>query len=301
MAANSSAFYSENELHSIFYDQDDLKINVLFSSLDGPSKFINVLIGHFDGFGFDQIVNFENKVDEITLPSEYCKFVLLRDYIKKESDSDDFSISDTVRTHDSTVGISPDIELMMIENVRGDDFIQCKAFKCHLMGKTAFKEHKDNPNNILYMSWNTHQRFDGLNTTWEPFVPQIAIKFIEAGKIVSVPNSRDRVKVEICIECPNDEVLSIMQRRVKDGMRTVKNCIFTWVFVENAQEFERFLTYKYTETHIIWKTHNRGTELTKTEAHNLRVSARTETLSELKMNPQVSNYYKIHKLIFIDF
>ena len=85
---------------------------------------------------------------------------------------------------------------------------------------------------------------------------------------------RDRVNIDI--ECPREDVYAVMSYRAKPGSQPNRSLqtISTWVYVEDATQFEIFLTYKYKETHFCWTSHEKGAELTETEAHELRRSAR---------------------------
>jgi hypothetical protein len=91
------------------------------------------------------------------------------------------------------------------------------------MSQASFAEEKDNSNNWLWMSWPTHQRFDGLNTIGKHRIPQIAIRFVSrAGSLESFDNGLlEREKVEIAIECPDADVFGVMRHRVKPGNSTV--------------------------------------------------------------------------------
>ena len=56
--------------------------------------------------------------------------------------------------------------------------------------------------------------------------------------------------------------------------------IYTNVFAENAEDFERCLTHKYRETKFIWTKKNHGELVTEEEAHSLRRSARLQANEE---------------------
>ena len=52
--------------------------------------------------------------------------------------------------------------------------------------------------------------------------------------------------------------------------------IITSVFVVDAVDFERLLTFKYIETKFLWTEHLHGDRVTEEEAHTLRRSARLQ-------------------------
>jgi hypothetical protein len=70
------------------------------------------------------------------------------------------------------------------------------------------------------MSWAIHQRFDGLNTTEQHRIPQIAISFVKASDELELFDcGDDRYRVDIAVECPDDEILGIMRTRMKNGSK----------------------------------------------------------------------------------
>jgi hypothetical protein len=151
------------------------------------------------------------------------------------------------------------------------------------MSQSEYPEEKDNPNNMLWMSWPTHQRFDGLNTVDQHRVPQIAISYIAASHTAELfEGGFERYKVEIAVECADDDIFAVMQNRIKPGMKTLEEQkkILTFVHVVDPSDFERCLTNKYNETKIIWTKKSYGTAVTKEEAHTLRRSARIQELTK---------------------
>jgi hypothetical protein len=69
----------------------------------------------------------------------------------------------------------------------------------------------------------------------------------------------------------------------------VSKTITTWVFVEDAADFQRCLTYKYEETQFCWKKCVPGAELNDFEAHFLRRSARVAAKLSILTNENISN------------
>jgi hypothetical protein len=283
-ASTSAAFYSGGKEQSIFYEGNDLHVVILFETRAGCVSFVNNLDGFLRHFQLLEDIQFDPNFERLRLPN-YPRSVFQRDYNPDESDSEAYSIAITRITHISNLTkIDFETELQMIENPNHEDFVGLDCYKCHLMGQAAFAVEKDNPNNWLWMSWPTHQRFDGLNTIGKHRVPQIAIKFVSrVGSFETFDNGLlEREKVEIAIECPDADVFGVMRHHMKPGdYRVVEasKTILTWVFVEDAADFQRCLTYKYEETLFCWKKHTRGAELTETEAHVLRRSARVAALA----------------------
>jgi len=287
-------YYGQRE-QSIYYQRNDLVVNLLFSSRDKCAMFVNDLDDVLRYYPLMKKENIEinRAFDEVSLVEQPTS-VLMRDYDSDESNSEAYSLAITRITHVTGKNvIDLETELLMIENSAHEDFVGLECYRCHLMSQTEFPENKDNPNNTLWMSWPTHQRFDGLNTVEAHRVPQIAISCVEKSNIPELfENGVERYKVIVAVECPNDDILGVMRNRLKAGMTVLneEKKILTYVFVEDADEFERFLTFKYNETKFIWTKKAYGTVVQKEEAHELRKSARLEALNRLdEKKASVSN------------
>lgn len=92
----------------------------------------------------------------------------------------------------------------------------------------------------------------------------------------------ERERVDIAVECVDDGILEVLRHRVKSEMSVDERekKIFTSVFVEDANDFERCLTHKYNETKFMWTKRGRGELVTQEEAHDLRRSARVQANKE---------------------
>lgn len=282
-AAKFAAFYSEGKEGSIFYTGNDLQMNLLFEPRSSCAAFVSEINNSIRYFQLGEVMQFDKKFPSVRL-EEYPDNVFTTDYNENDSDSEAYSIAVTRITHVSNMTkIDFETELQMVEDPNNDDFIGLDCYKCHLMGQAAFPAEKDNSNNWLWMSWHLHQRFDGLNTIGKHCVPQIAIKFVSCtGSVETFEGGLERVKVQVEIECPDDSIFASVKARIKPGLLSDSKAktIATHVFVEDAGDFERCLTYKYEETHFFWTKHKQGMELGETEAHELRRSARIAILAE---------------------
>jgi hypothetical protein len=286
-SSKAGGYYYVQREQSIYYQGNNLVVNLLFSSRDNCAMFVNTLDDALLYFPLldQESIQINLSFDEVIL-AEQPTSILMRDFNSDESDSEAYSIAITRITHVTGKNVIDfETELSMIENSAHEDFVGLECYRCHLMSQAEFPVYKDNPNNILWMSWATHQRFDGLNTVEAHRVPQIAISCVEKSDIPTpFDNGVERYKVTVAIECPNDDILAVMRNRVKPGMTVLneEKKILTNVFVENADEFESFLTFKYNETKFIWTKKVYGTVVQKEEAHELRKSARLEALNNLE-------------------
>jgi len=278
VAAKGGGFYFHSKEQSIFYIGTDLNVKIMFETGKECAQFVNDLDSRLRYFPLLRRVDIKDTFDVVACDVN-PRSVLQRHYVSSEEDSEAFSVAITRYTHiTAKTTIDFETELTMIESTVHEDFYGLKCYKCHLMSQSDHPEEKDNPNNALWMSWPTHQRFDGLHTINEHRVPQFAISYVGRSNQMETFEFEDRERVEIAIECVDDGILGIMRHRVKAGMQVdeVEKKIITYVFVEDAEDFRRCLTHKYNETKFMWTKHARGAEVTEEEAHNLRRSARVQ-------------------------
>ncbi len=284
IAAKNGGFYSgDNKEESIRYVGNNLMVNILYPTAQGCLLFANDLDDNLRHYLLLKPENIQicGKFDEINLTS-LPEGIFAKHYNTNDYDSENYSIAITRMTHITTRStVDPETELLMIEDPLHEDFVGLECYRCHLMSQapTEFPEEKDNPNNILWMSWPTHQRYDGLHTTEKHRVPQIAIKFVDAAdQPETMDGGINRFKVTVAVECPDDNILAVMRNRIKPGLTVVEEekKILTYVFVQDPKDFERCLMYKYHETKIIWTKKKYGTPVTAEEAHTLRRSSRLE-------------------------
>jgi hypothetical protein len=278
-ASKTGGFYLGAREESIYYSGNDLMVNVLYPSRKECLVFANELDSNLRYYPLlkEENIRIDDLFDEVHL-TEQPMGIFMKHYNTNESDSEAYSIAITRMTHvTNKTLIDLETELLMIENPLHEDFIGLQCYRCHLMSQADFADMKDNANNILWMSWPLHQRFDGLNTVDVHRVPQIAISFVEKSDEPELFNEGlERYKVIVAVECPDDDILTVMRNRIKPGMTIIEEekKILTFVYVEDPNEFERCLTYKYSETKIIWSKKEYGTPVTEQEAHILRRSSR---------------------------
>lgn len=281
IASSFTAFYDGDKSTSIFYSNDDLCIRILFRTEDKCVDFLNKLDDNLAHFQLIEPMQFD-KMPEVVHVSARPENIFRRDYNPADSDSENYSIAITRVTHVSGLThLDRTTEFQMLESSNLEDFVGLEVYKCHLRSQSAFVEDKDNINNWLWMSWSFHQRFDGLNTVGKHRVPQIAIRFVRVVEgMMETEGDTEWFRVDVAIECPDADIFAVVRHRIKEGMIVdeQRKEVVTWVFVQDPVDFERCLTYKYEETHEIWKRKRRGEEVTEVEASLLRRSARIAIL-----------------------
>jgi len=279
IASKFGGLYFHTKEQSIFFSGEDLVIKILFEDLSYCVRFVNEVDSRFRYY-FLLTTILINRSIETVIGNFPITGVMQRDYVSTEDDLETFTLCSHVTYK---MNIDSQTEVMMIENPLHDDFFGLNCYKCYLMNKSDFPEEKDNPNNVLWTSWPTHQRFDGLRTTDDYRVPLFAISFVGRTMEIKVIDCVERERVEIAVECVDDVFLEIQRNRMKSGsvVDEIEKKIVTSVYVEDAEDFQRCLTYKYNETKFLWTQRDRGAELTEEEAHYLRKSARVQAQKEV--------------------
>jgi hypothetical protein len=145
----------------------------------------------------------------------------------------------------------------MIENPNHPFLYGKDLYRCHLDSQASNKKDKDNQNNLLILSWTTHQCFYGLNlVTKQHMVPSIAIQFVEfqGQETLEFTNGYPFVKdkVAISIESPDPKVLDSISMLLKAGSTFVDGNLRSFVHVDSWEEFRKFLSIKYNETKRLW-------------------------------------------------
>jgi hypothetical protein len=178
VVSKGGGFYFHTKEQSIYYVGTDLNVKILFETAKECGQFVNDLDSRLRYFPLIRDVQIQDTYDEVVCAFK-PKSVLQRHYVSSEEDSEAYSVAITRYTHiTAKTTIDFETELAMIESTHHEDFYGLKCYKCHLMSQSGYPEEKDNPNNALWMSWLTHQRFDGLHTINEHLVPQFAISYV---------------------------------------------------------------------------------------------------------------------------
>ena len=271
MCAKALGYYNVDKKQSIYYEGDDLHINILLSSADNCHALLNALLetrNQYYATATEDIV-YERTFQPIHLVAQPSA-ILASDYVTGEYNSPAFS--DLISFDDSASVCSlsnPTVHLLMLENPEWAYLVCLEVYDCHLMSQKLYPEERKNPNNILRLSWSLHQHFDGLKTTQgKHMVPTIAIGFVCAEKQEQVQVSpgytepKDRVKVSI--EARHQRVLKAVASMLKAGSESNPDSdgkLYSFVHVDSDKDFERCLTVKYEETKGLWEHHTADAEI----------------------------------------
>jgi hypothetical protein len=269
LADECNGFYcAGGEPESIYYEENTLVLNVLFKSEDDARRFRSTLERRALNFCIISSVTVSESYEEVVLPTR-AREIHATHYVHGESDSPQHSLAmsdykSQVDEDDDEVTVCDASDayhtLQMIENPNHPFLYGKDLYRCHLASQASNKQDKDNQNNLLILSWTTHQCFDGLNlVTKQHMVPSIAIQFFEfQGRETleftnGYPFQKD--KVAVTVESPDPKVLQSIGMLLKAGNSVVDGKLHSYVHVDSWEEFKKFLTIKYLETTRLWEKH----------------------------------------------
>jgi hypothetical protein len=245
LAGMKGAFHSNHQKTSIAYENPQLlAVRVLFSQESQCGSFQSSLEGMVKrSFDKDaEIVHTRVYAPVNKLPNLVA--VLSSDYITTDNpDSRDFSVFSRLSSPDDMI-VDPDMQPLLWENANLSCFGGgCKGKKCHLMSQTSYIQHADNDNNILIMSAENHDRFDG-------YCPRTAIRWVGVTDRTVTVKDEEVTYCDIAIECSNADVYKCVGTSIKAGTVSEpdKMTYFTSVAVPSPTQFKQFLTFKYLET-----------------------------------------------------
>ena len=267
-AEELGACYSLEHSKSIYYDgsSNDLNIALLFRESSQAHSFV-VFLSHW--FLNNPLIVKPGDVtvedEKVTyVPRSYVKKVCLSDYDAIDSDPPIQTLEELAAVSSSESDVSglsmdsPLAQLQMIE--RPEVFIGLRPIKCHIIPKKDNKKLINEENNILAMSRNFHDFFDGMMTVdgkGNIDIPLIAIK--PPGKRdfreEMVGNlQRKRKRVEVVVECRDEVVGEIVGKQLKMGTERLSATEYKIpLHVEDSDLFCDCLDWRYKNTCDIWK------------------------------------------------
>lgn len=189
--------------------------------------------------------------------------ILARDYSTNDG-NDEFSVAVTLITVPVTSEITDFVECMMLEDPGLSDFVGMFCINCHLKCPIKYPASKDDPDNILFMSWRLHRRIDGLNGIGIQSIPQFALKFVDGTEERrTFSDGVERVKVLVDLVFPvgavdvnfTERLMTAVQSTMKAGSQldTPAKVIHSFLWVVNWKNFKMYADFKYAETTSLWQ------------------------------------------------
>ena len=261
MAQKHFGQYFKTKEETFYYDNDNLKIHVVFDTKDKARGFRNAL----SFWPMEQpLVMPPGKIvldqDLQTVEAGDYSDILLSHYNAEDSDSPmvslrDFKAAEASSTSSQLSYQDKDnlLEFQCLESV--ENFRVLRPFKMHLKSQAKFPRLKYNPNNVLCGGWEFHQLFDGLNLA-EKDCPQIAIRICEETEVLCecVGEHREqRYKIGLILEFRTTIAQDLVKQKFKVGTTEVGNLMWrTFVHVQDQGIFAECLQWKYEETKRKW-------------------------------------------------
>jgi hypothetical protein len=287
-ADDCNGFYFCDEKATIYYENNDLCLAVLFKSQDEARKFRITLEKRAVSFCIISSVTVSETYEKVVLQAK-AREIRATHYVHGDSDSPNHSLAQS--DYKSQADDASDVmsiadasdayhTLQMIEDSNHPILYNKDLYRCHCESHTSNKTERYNPNNVLILSPWTHQSFAGWNlVTKQHLVPSVAIQFVkfEGRETLEFTNGYpfEKDRVAISVESPDPKELEAVSPLLKKGSHMVNGKLHTYVHVDSWEEFKQFLTIKFDETQKLWaKNLKLGSVLPEGEIPALRRSRR---------------------------
>ena len=275
-AEEHKARYSLEHSKSIYYadDSNNLEISLLFRELAEADSFA-VFLGHWHFNNPIAVKSGDVSVQEgqkvVYVVESDLRKVLLVHYNASDNESPVASLEELVpssESHASAFSLtSPVAKLQSIEHP--ELFSTLRPIKCHIKSKSDCRKGDsdsdnnliDNESNLLALSRDLHDYFDGMMTidgeAGISDIPMIAIKPPEEhddfrDEMCGEPPLK-RKRVELVVECRNEEVGVIVEKRLKMGTEKLSATEYkTHIHVADASITCACLDWKYKKTCETW-------------------------------------------------
>jgi hypothetical protein len=160
----------------------------------------------------------------------------------------------------TSVRITPDKQLKMIEKPNTVDLVGKNCDECHLKSQTTYPRDANKDGNIVYLSRNLHEHFDGINTE-DKNIPSFLIQYVshEEDRVSIVIDgqsfSKCKVVVHVCFR-PLEKFL-ILANLLKDGSTRIDDYTYqTNLYFDNGKEAKKYLNFKSSQIKKTWDKFN---------------------------------------------
>lgn len=257
-AEQKNAFYSEEE-EGIRRQENDLLIFLVFISYEFALAFESALhqvCGEMCSIGVSRrtikVKRFSGRVrvDEDGDPVR----VFRHDYDEAQTDSPDGTASQSEAASSVVASnFSSSREIVRYQSIEKPEYVSGgEAEKCHIVPKCDLEteEEKKDENDMLSMSGNYHKLYDGNKKV----VPKMRLSVVNGEGLETtqqVPPGRHLVWIQV--DFSMEWVGQAYGGFLKAGSKRVSDTKFyTWVCVENRQDFANNMRIKYDITSKRW-------------------------------------------------
>jgi hypothetical protein len=244
--------YYESGQPALFYEENGLKINVLFKTEENALFFDSHLRNESITINSPMKNLTINAVVSTTSTAQLGERIYFKEYIPTDSESPQNTQS-VITIQSSTFEETSDefkyqrIEKLAIFGSMG------KAESCHLMSGShcrkypSYSQFDKDPNNRLAMSRDLHGWFDHLNTK----IPLFYLKVVSISESVIVEG---RYIVQLAVVAFNQESADMIFCRLIEGSTQTNDSLVmnTSVYVTNPAIFQKCLEWKEKENKKKW-------------------------------------------------
>jgi len=246
--------------HSIWYPDGskDLHITLLFSTKEQAHDFLGCLINYNKSHTLlKERIEVHKHLEKIDSAVE-AEYVFKDEYVFDESDSPANTRDDISSVTEVAVTSNPIYQLRSLEDLSKLAKFET-AYRCHIAPKAFFKEHKSDPDNILYGSHLFHNYFDGdgkrrpayAHPSWG-VPPRLKIQYDETGPDHMFQGVRYHL-IQVVVTFDDPEVARAMDGRWREGSSVIDDLSFrTHFYTTNVANAIRYLSLKQKETEDRW-------------------------------------------------
>jgi len=158
----------------------------------------------------------------------------------------------------SVVELNDETRLRLIEREDSNPLFRQKPEKCHLISQSQYKEDRKNANNIIFMSRNLHQQFDGIEST--EGISMFYLKYVDhhPAPIQGVVNNKTCQVYETTINVvfKDEEAMSALSLYFKSHTVMSNNQIQLVLYFPSPEEFQFYADMRAEMTIAQWKSYD---------------------------------------------
>jgi len=253
----------------VTYDADNLKVKLVFEDKRDCQDFqstVREIPLHYrkrsrnlpeDDLMITDSVT-EVKVQKSLISS--LKRVFYNDYEPISDDPNRSALCDTAsdftdRSYVSDVFVTDEVRLRLVDAETSAFMFLKKPEKCHLKSQSEFKETKNDPNNIVYLSRTLHEYFDGISQV--DGVPAFTISYVShdpqvISRVCDGCTSLCVYETTVSVLFRTELIKTVLSPYFKDHKDVTTKCIEFCLYFEEPEAFKEYAAFKASETRAKW-------------------------------------------------
>ena len=187
------------------------------------------------------------------------KRIYLYEYKKIEGDTNPSPDYDEY-THSLTsmAEVNEETKLRLVERIDSIMLFRQNPEKCHLISQSEFKDDKNNPNNILFMSRYLHQHFDAIDST--EGIPSFYFEYVSHSEIPiqGIVNKKPCMvyETQVKIEFKDNEAKSVLAQYITNYSDHNDTSIIIILYFPSPLEFKKFAKSNADIAIAKWKSYD---------------------------------------------